>query len=125
MKIARGATGSWAFQTANDGGALTLDPTDRIYLTVKTQAQLNGDTATIALANTAGGGGDAQIEILDQTDNPGIYRAKMTHAQTLALVAGDLYFVDSWVVRATGEFIQTMEAEVFEVGVAVTTTFPT
>lgn len=125
MKVARGATENFTFTVSNDAGLLTLVPTDRIYFTLKTQAQLAADPATITKRSTAAGGGDTQIEILNQVTATGQYKVKLLHTDTAPLVPSEVYFVDSWIVRVTGEWIQVLEAERLSIGVAVETLFPT
>lgn len=116
--VPRGSTKSFIFTVEDDGGAVDLS-TCRIYLTAK---YLGEGAVVIAKANTAGGGDDNQIEVIDATH----FRVKFIPADTsaIATTAAPLFY-DAWIVTAAGQQVQLVEVSHLKLTGAVTTIFPT
>lgn len=114
--IDRGTTQSFTIQVLDgDDVPVSLDGA-RIYFTVRVN-----DVVVFAKANTAGGGGDAQIETIDS--NAGKFRVKFTNADSsIPPVIGTC---DGFVVTALGEHLKPIKNQPFQITQSMTRAFPT
>ena len=88
-----------------DGNLVNLDGAS-IYMTARHRT--NDTSAVIYKRNTAAGGSDAEIEILDQSTYLGYYRIKLVPTDTRLLRVDRDYVWDSWVVLASGAYYQAI-----------------
>lgn len=112
--ITRGASRSFTVEVRDGADQLVDLGTARIYFTVRV-----ADTVVLAKANTAGGGSDDQIEVLEL----GKFRVKFTHADTDREPM--IGVCDGFVVTALEEYLQAIPNQPFQITQAQTRAFPT
>lgn len=120
-EMARGETEVFTLEVRNAAGLVDLTNA-KIYFT----ARGLDDAIVLEKKSTAAGGGDAQIEIPDQTANSnallGKAYLKIGHADSD--LRPTARWADCWVVTAGGEYIQIDEHSPFYITGAETRSIP-